>query len=224
MAIDPRCAEIRLLLPEFALGTLTGEERAGVLEHLGGCAECRRELQSLVEVGDELLVLAPMAEPPVGFESRVMERLASDAPSRRRARRLALFAAALLVAASLAGGGVYLFGGSDRELADSYRDTLGVADGRYVAARPLLGNDGRDVGYVFGYQGSPSWIFCVVRAGDDGTYDIEVTTASDRWVSGDIDVRDGAGTWHQVLDADLHDLSRIRLVERATREEFVAEW
>ena len=124
------CPDVRLMLPELALGSVTGQDRARALKHLAGCPECRRELSALSEVSDELLLLAPPAEPPVGFESRVMESLGG---SRHRAvvgwRRGAAAAAAIVIAALGGGAAVYVAGASDRELADSYRNTLAVADG-----------------------------------------------------------------------------------------------
>lgn len=219
------CAETRLLLPELALGTLTGHERARALDHVASCADCRAELASLGEVGDQLLLLGPLADPPPGFESRVLERLGQDAPgSRSRARSAALVAAALLVASLLGGAAVYLAGAGSRDLAAGYRRTLDVAEGRYVAARALVGDRDRAAGYVFGYEGSPSWIFCVVRAGSDGTYDVEVTTGGGTRVVGEMQVRDGTGTWHRILGVDLQDLRRIRLIERSGAEVLVAMW
>jgi Putative zinc-finger len=223
---SPKCTDIRLLLPELALGTLTGHDRAQALEHLGGCADCRRELQSLSEVADEMLMLAPSAEPPMGFESRVLERVGATRRARMRgSRRVALVAAALL-AALIGGAAVYAAGAADRELAGSYRATLAVADGEYFAARPLEKAGGAEAGHVFGYQGSPSWVFCVVRAGrEDATYDIEITAlGGDTWSAGDMQVEGGRGTWAQPLGVDLHDVQRLRLVDRSTGETLVATW
>lgn len=217
------CDGIRLLLPEVALGTATGEERARALSHVEDCAACRHELQSLVEVGDELLALAPTAEPPAGFESRVLERFAEQPVERHRWRRWATVAAALVLAASVGAGAAFLAGRTDRDLAGSYRETLGVAEGRYIAARPLLGTGG-EAGYVFGYDGSPSWIFCVVRDGPDGTYDIEITTTGGPRVAGEMEVGSGVGAWHQMLETRLHDVQEVVLVNRATGERLVASW
>lgn len=225
MTTNAECADIRSLLPELALDTLTGEDRARALEHVEACSDCRRELKSLVEVGDELLLVAPVTEPPVGFESRVVERLLGKPRGRNRLKR-ALAIAAVLVAGIAAGGtAVYLAGNADRELAAGYRRTLGVADGRYVAARPFVG-DGDEVGYVFGYEGSPSWIFFVIEdAGDDGTYDIEIATVDGGTrMAGNMQIVDGEGTWHGLLETDLHDLRRISLVDRSGGHTFVAEW
>lgn len=223
MTTNAECADIRSLLPELALDTLTGEDRARALGHVEACSDCRRELRSLVEVGDELLLVAPVTEPPVGFESRVVERLLGERQGRNRLKR-ALAIAAVLAAGIAAGGtALYLAGNADRELAAGYRRTLGVADGRYVAARPFVG-ERDEVGYAFGYEGSPSWIFFLIDAGSDGTYDIEITTAGDTWVAGEMQIRDGEGAWHGVLETDLHDLRRVSLIDRATGNTFVAAW
>lgn len=223
MTTSAKCADIRSLLPELALDTLTGEDRARALEHVEACVDCRRELQSLVEVGDELLLVAPITEPPLGFESRVLERLLNASPARHRLRRGLAIAAALLIVALTGAGAVHLAGKADRELADGYRRTLGVADGRYVAARPFVG-DRDEVGYVFGYEGSPSWIFFLIDAGSDGTYEIEITTAGDTWVAGEMQIRDGEGAWHGLLETDLHDLRRVSLIDRSSGQTFVAVW
>ncbi len=226
MTSKPDCPEIRLLLAELALGTLTGHDRGRALEHLGTCVDCRRELQSLSEVADEMLMLAPSAEPPMGFESRVLERVGATRRARLRGSRWVPVAAAALVAALIGGAAVYAVGAADRELAGSYRATLAVADGEYFAARPLESAGGSEAGHVFGYQGSPSWVFCVVRTGAAaGTYDIEITAiGGDTWSAGEMEVEEGKGTWAQPLGVDLHDVVRFRLVDRSTGETLVATW
>ncbi len=216
------CMEVRLLLPELALSTLGGEERARALQHLSQCVDCRAEAHSLAEVADELLLIAPRVEPPVGFESRVVERVA--ATSSPPARRIPIAAAALLVAAFVGAAVVYVAGARDREVADNYRRTLAVADGQYFSARSLRDDEGATTGHVFGYQGSPSWIFCVIR-GADGVYDVRLATRDRRvWIAGQMRVRGGEGSWGQALDVDLHDLARITLIHRGTGRTLVAEW
>ena len=228
MSNSPACGDVRPQLPELALGTLTGQERAQALEHLVKCPGCRRELSSLSEVGDELLRLAPSAEPPVGFETRALERLLGPGPRRRaRTRQSLMVAAAAVIAASLGGSAAYLLGGADREVAASYRETLAVAEGEYFAARPLRDDGGSQVGHVFGYQGSPSWVFSVVRAGrGGGTYDIEVTMGGGKtWIAGAVRVPEGEeATWARPHDVDLHDVRRISFIERGSGERFVAGW
>ena len=73
------CDQFREVAPDLALGLLDGGERAAAIGHVTGCASCRRHLDRLVEVADELLLLAPAIEPEIGFESRVIARLAAGA-------------------------------------------------------------------------------------------------------------------------------------------------
>ena len=72
---DLSCADFGEVASELALGLLTGDERAGALEHLGDCQACRHHLQGLLPVADALVLLAPPVEPSIGFESRLMARL-----------------------------------------------------------------------------------------------------------------------------------------------------
>lgn len=71
------CDEFRDTAPDLALGLLTGDERGAAISHVVTCASCRRHLDGLVQVADDLLLLAPSVEPEIGFESRVMARLAA---------------------------------------------------------------------------------------------------------------------------------------------------
>src|ERR1700735_5173676 len=85
-------------LAQLALGTLSGRERADVIDHLEGCAECSAELETLSVAADTLLLLAPEATPPIGFDSRVVAAM-SERRERRRPipqRILAVAAVALI--------------------------------------------------------------------------------------------------------------------------------
>ena len=172
---------MREIAAELALGIADGEDRARALDHLADCPACRARLERLSAVADELLLLAPASEPPAGFESRVAETMR---PSRRRAglrRRLALPIAAAAAAAALAAGAVWLALGDDRELADSYRETLAVANGEYFDAAPLELPGGEKIGYVYGYQGRTSWVLAVVYDGvETGAYRLELVTEGGR--------------------------------------------
>jgi hypothetical protein len=74
------CAMLADVAAEFALGVVTGRERAGAIEHLDRCEACREDVHKLMATGDELLGLLPLAEPPAGFETRVLDRLGLLAP------------------------------------------------------------------------------------------------------------------------------------------------
>jgi predicted anti-sigma-YlaC factor YlaD len=154
--MSDRCAELRELAPELALGVVDGEERAWALEHLADCPDCRRRVEQLSEVADELLLLAPHQEPPVGFESRVLaEALPKPAPRRRRRWRLVLAPAASAVAAAAI---VLAIVAPDLRLASHYRHTLDQAHGKEFESYALRGASGAHVGTVFSYDGSPSWV------------------------------------------------------------------
>ena len=73
-------------LAELALGVLTGRERAQALSHVESCPRCAEELEQLSRVADTVVQVAPEAEPPMGFEVRLFERMgvADERPARRR--------------------------------------------------------------------------------------------------------------------------------------------
>src|SRR6185437_13887988 len=178
------CARTREALPELALGIADGEQRALVLEHVAGCADCRRELEELSSVADEMIALAPQREPPPGFENRVIERLAvrhpGRRPARRRLRRLA-FAAAVPAIAAASAIAMSVSYSSDRRLASQYQAALQGAHGKYFQSAHLNTPAGQEAGIVFAYQGSPSWLFYTLggRYGS-GLYKEQIITRSGR--------------------------------------------
>jgi hypothetical protein len=163
--MDRRCEETRAIAAELALGVAGGEERGRALQHLAECAACRAEVAKLAEVADELLLLAPEREPPVGFESRVLGELRPAPPRRRRRRRRLALALAPVAAAAAAVAITFGIVSDDLELADHYRDTLSAANGREFGAYALREASGQPVGQVFAYEGSPSWLLMTVDRG-----------------------------------------------------------
>ena len=105
------CEEVDDLAAEFALGLLDGAERAAVVAHLDGCRRCGAQVADLAEAGEQMLAVSPVVEPPEGFESRVLARLAQVAPSvvpRRRRWRGTALAIAAAVALVLGAAGLVL--------------------------------------------------------------------------------------------------------------------
>jgi hypothetical protein len=154
--MDPRCQETREQAADLALGIVEGEERGRALEHLAECPDCRAEVEKFSDVADELLLLAPHREPPVGFESRVLEELL-PAPQPRPRRRLRLVLAP--AAAALAAVGITLaIVAPDLRLASHYRHTLDQANGKEFESYAIRGAGDTHVGTVFSYEGSPSWV------------------------------------------------------------------
>jgi hypothetical protein len=224
------CAQFRELAPELALGIADGEQRAMALEHLADCAECRAHLESLAAVADELLLLAPPEEPPLGFEDRVAERLAPKPAPPRRRRRFALAFAAATVVAAIAAGAVWTATSSDRELASSYQAALGRVDGNYFATGELQAPGGLEAGDVYAYDGEHSWVYVIASPPetypdggvklDAGRYWIRLLGDSGRTVRmGPMEIGpDGQGTSGGELPAGLGDLDELQLVDMQGHE------
>lgn len=212
MSDKPRCDEIRELAPEAALGVISGEERARVLEHVTSCAECREHLDRLARTADELLRLAPPAEPPAGFEMRVLNAL-------DRARRPRGAWALRLLAACLAGGlvvGVAAFvtTSSDRRLADHYRAALAIANGKYFDAASLEDPSDVEVGHVFAYEGTPSWVVVVLDR-PSGAYHVTLRTDAETHPLGMMEAGGEASAWGTAIPVAVHDIEGVLVRPRA---------
>ncbi|MFI8497060.1 zf-HC2 domain-containing protein [Streptomyces sp. NPDC085524] len=165
------CERLRELGAELALGVLPGRERALAIAHLDHCSACREHVEQLTLAGDGLLGLLPGAEPPVGFETRVTNRLYPARPARparrryphlpRRAR-LAAAAAALALAAGFGGWSVGTAFDDTRAPAPQAREHADLLQAALVA-------DGHEVGRVYAHPGSPGWVYMSVDLeGDAG--------------------------------------------------------
>jgi anti-sigma regulatory factor (Ser/Thr protein kinase) len=218
------CSAMRSLLAELATGAASGHERAWALGHVTGCPTCRAELDELAKVADGLLRLAPPAEPPPEFESAVLKRLgmagSRTAERRRRySRRMMLavggIAAALLLVSGASATVVYRQGEADRALADQYRQTLSIANGRYLRAARLTTAAGEQTGTVFLYQGSPSWLLVSISsAPTDGRYEIRVRDRGGVLRSvGACQVKDRSGTTGYRLDIAVAHVAEIQLTQ-----------
>jgi Putative zinc-finger len=211
------CDRTRELAAELALGILDGEQRAQALRHVAECPECRRAVEELTAVADELLMLAPEREPPAGFESRVLARLqpppAAARPTRRRRRLLAPLGAAA-AAAAIAAAVVLLTTSDDRRLADHYRATLAAGHGSSFEAARLRAPGQVPAGVVYAYRGATSWIFVVVYGPHRGVpYTAELATTSGRRValpSFRLDPK--TGTRGEAVPVDLGSIASVRLV------------
>lgn len=231
-----RCAELADDLAAVATGAANGPDRARVLAHLAGCEDCRRELEELATVADEVLLVAAQHDPPAGFEGAVLDRIAAlptSAPTaapapvpapevvragpRRWFVRPVLAAAAAVVAAGATAGVVWQSTSDDRELAASYRETLGVADGQYFTAADLRGPGGASAGTAFLYEGEPSWLFVVVRdapsssASSGGAFDVVVRSGSTLTTVGSCRVVDSGCSMGTTIDAHVYQVDEITL-------------
>lgn len=145
------CHEFHDRAPELALGLLAGDDRGAAIDHVARCASCRAHLDGLVRVADNLLLMPPAIEPEIGFESRVMARLAAEgafkesapAPDGQKLARprprlrwsrplLAGAAAAMILAAAVIG----VAAGRDRGRADLSRTQATAVNA--LAARSVV--------------------------------------------------------------------------------------
>jgi hypothetical protein len=180
---------------------LTGRERAEALAHLDHCEACREHVRQLTITGEQMLGLLPTAEPPAGFETRVMDRLGFPMPApqpirRRRQRpawghgfspRRVLAAAAVLVAligAALGGWGLH-------------GATTSAESSALSSATLLAANDHDAVGQVFMYHGESRWLYMTVdlESGND-TVICQLVGADGRITTvGAFRLADGYGSW-----------------------------
>jgi len=218
MAEWRRCAEVRELIPELAMGVAPGDERAAALTHIATCEACRQLLEETAATVDELLLLAPEHEPPPGFDAKVIAAVSPERPHRWSAAKLVLAAAAaIIVAASGAAVLTHRAGADDRQLAAQYRETLKVAEGDYLRAAALDGADGESAGHVFAYQGNPSWVFVTVDGAASGVHRVRYVTEDGRsHPLGVCMVRDGHGSWGTAIDVPVYAVDSVELVHRGS--------
>jgi len=191
-------------LAEQSLGILDGRARAELLAHVESCASCATELEAYTQTADALVHLAPGIEPPVGFESRTLERMrAQAAPARRRAPLLAAVAACVVLAFGLGWLTQFAIGSAPA--------TPRVAVG-HVAERGLLGG-GRTVGAAYMYTGSPSWMFITVSLpGDPRAVRCTVLTSDGRrHMVGTFSLAAGHGAWGTPLSVSFASVRGIML-------------
>jgi predicted anti-sigma-YlaC factor YlaD len=165
-----QCEAVADELAELALGTLSGRRRSEVLDHVGSCAHCRAELEQLAVVIEALQQLAPQVQPPLGFESRLAQRLRGTAtPRSRRSRRVGALSAAAAVVMLAFGLGVLVARGA------------GNGGGQPATANLVTANftsGGRVVGAVMISPGSPAWMLVTITGGGwHGTVTCDVTLA-----------------------------------------------
>ena len=116
------CVQYEDDLAELALGVLTGRERARTLSHVESCPRCAEELEQLARAADAVVGMAPEAEPPLGFETRLFEKMGIEhvRPKRRRRPRYwipATAAAAVAALADRARARAVVLAGTDRDRA-----------------------------------------------------------------------------------------------------------
>lgn len=94
--------ELEQDLVELALGEVAEPRRSELLSHLTECIQCRAKYADIVGAIDATVPAAPEAQPPAGFDLRVLSALGiSTAPAPTlRQRMAALFSPRTLLAAA----------------------------------------------------------------------------------------------------------------------------
>jgi hypothetical protein len=209
------CAETRELAPELALGILSGAERAEAVLHVNGCARCQAHLAELTEAADAIPQLAPQAEPPAGFEARVLRRL--DEGDRRTRRR---WIARLTVAAAVA---VIVSITTVRVIESNDTTTVAVSAPTTIGPKPVtvamrggVGDVPAGWAYVSDHHGVAVSVDYGVAA---GSYLVTVTPVHGAATTiGTMDVTGGRGSWTGRSDDPLRSGARVALRDASGAE------
>ena len=193
------CEQFDDVIAEVAAGVLTGSDRAAALAHVTSCATCARRVAELAGSADAVLLTAPDAEPPVGFESRIVDAIASRRQP-RRSHRFALVAAALIVVVA---------GFAAIAVRTSHQPSGAVRTAAMKA------EDGRNVGYAYATTGEPDRVLVQLHGlrGEDDSYRVVVTLRSGRETAiGTIALHGGAGVADLVSSEPARSIARVKVV------------
>jgi len=186
------CLDVQAMTPEAALGLLSGSDRAVVFEHLETCEACRDAMHEFSALADELVLLAPEAEPPLGFEQRVV---AAIGPVRARRSRWPLAVGA--IAATLLA-------------------VVGFAVGRSGQSQPsvrevtLRTSSGHVVGDAYIHDSEPSWVFVAAPGWTSSSSEMRLRLTLVDGTSTDVA---GQGSWATTLAADAAEVHEVALVD-----------
>jgi hypothetical protein len=238
------CAAASALAPDLALGSLSGDERAALLDHLTACPSCEALVMDLAGVVDTLLLLTPEADPPPGFESAVLSRIAASeagpagaggaaagpvaaAPLRRSGRvarvarsRWLLPAAAVVVAVAVTVPIVAESSGGRpavTALDRQYAGALATLGGRELRAAPLVSPTGKTWGQAFVYEGTTSWVFVTMKWDvPNGPYEVVLDRRDGQPAMSLSGLRliAGEGSFGHNV-GDTADVARVRVVDAA---------
>ncbi|MGH2556262.1 MAG: zf-HC2 domain-containing protein [Actinomycetota bacterium] len=224
------CEEVRLQLPDYALGTLSEDEMSEVKRHLRGCAACRSEATTLDEGLSLFASAAHEADPPPELRDRVMAVLTeewADAP-RPQATRLrprlvarwpALAAAVILITALTLAAVAQVNARGFRQDALSYRgflQALGGKDVRVAKLLPATSIDMEGSAILYDSEQGQSWVMVLARApGFTQEVKVRLEAPNGRF----IDVRfplsfgDDGDAWSGfVTSSDLSRFNRVVLI------------
>lgn len=203
------CEEHQEALSELALGVLTGRDRARALAHVESCPRCAEELEQLSHAADAVVQAATEAEPPMGFEVRLFERMGvADVRPKFRLRPRwavgALSAAAAVIALAV---------GLSLGLSSSSTPPSPSAAPAHVVTANLV-QHGTVVGRVAAHGGAHAWMWMMlVDANAHGTVDcIIVTSDGVSHQVGTFVANKGYGAWVAPLHVDPQNIRSAEVV------------
>ena len=216
------CAQLEERAAELALGTVSGAERAVALDHLAACGSCRNLVDQLARVADDLLLLAPVAEPPPGFESKVLSQLGvapePAAPVSSVRRRILVGVAAAALVAGLSGvGAMWMADDDPRPVASGeIRTALSVDDEGRWRCRAVI------------YGENPTWLVVSLDRTDDlsATFSVETVHAGRETPVpvGTFAIERGHGSFAKAVDVPADGLERVRVLDAGGRVRYTMEF
>ena len=216
------CTQMDELIDELALDVLPGDLRGLALEHLEGCGICRGRVEELSESADQLLFAYRPAQPPAGFEARVLNRLEAER-GRGRPRRRPWRITIAVAAAAAAIAGLALVAGSLLPGGNKSITHVAAPRGSQLQTVALISSErsseGQAIGDVSAYSGTPAWFFLRVNHGTESdTYQCVLDLAGGKslWI-GQMVISDGEGGWGQRVNVDTRDVRGARLVDDGGR-------
>jgi hypothetical protein len=191
------CDIVRECAADFALGVLTGRERAEVLAHLDHCPSCQTLVGEYAGVADALLDLVPEADPPRELAPPVLAML-RPAPRRQWRHRVAALAAAAISTASGVTWAIVSRGGSG----SSARQAA-------LHSAPMVGSGGLTVGRVVTTEGrDPMLSVSIDYWLPEGEYRLAAQNRTGHSATiGTLDVAGGRGAWTGSASALEHPVS-----------------
>jgi hypothetical protein len=202
------CDLVRQSAPDFALGALTGRERAEMVAHLDDCPSCQTLVGEYASVADSLLELIPEADPAGDVGAPVLVAMRPARRPRWRHRVAALAAAAIIAVAAATGITVAFRGQGDDRSTPRASSVLRSA--------PMVGSGNVTVGRVVTTNDRPPTLAVSVDYWlPDGSYQVAARDlAGAATPVGSLDVTNGRGTWTGSTAAADHPVA-ITLVDQS---------
>ena len=227
------CDEVRLSLPDYALGTLSETESPAVRRHVRGCSACRAEAADLDEGVALFARAAHQAEPPADLKGRVMTVLEEEwaetpAPPQRIRRFVVAWQAVAALVILLAG--VATWAGVAQSNANrfrgdslSYHAFLGALGGKDVRVGQLASIAGVTLdGNVILYDSDKgqSWVLVLARAPGFAEPVTVTLTGNGRTIKVPFPLEfdpDGEGWTGLVTSADISAFDQVLLTDPSGR-------